>query len=190
MLLTTPPLIQKRVSSDISHAETETPNPILDPPPGGILAVGDAHVWLPDSAAVCGSATKYPTSCSCRPAARYCTLCASCATFLASSTTLTRARVKLPCQIVGTLWLSTTTALPSSCPLLSARPPNRLHPWSSRLVGPQPPRGRPAALLTSVGSVFPADTVSTPQSLLYQRLGNQHGLVSRSQLRRARAYPI
>ena len=87
--------------------------------------------------------------------------------FLASSTTLTRARVKLPCQIVGTLWLSTTTALPSSCPLLSARPPNRLHPWSSRLVGPQPPRGRPAALLTSVGSVFPADTVSTPQSLLY-----------------------
>jgi hypothetical protein len=31
--------------------------------------------------------------------------------------------------------------------------------------------GRPAALLASLGSVFPADTVGTPQSLLYQRLG-------------------
>ena len=33
------------------------------------------------------------------------------------------------------------------------------------------PSGRPAALLASIGSVFPADTVGTPQSLLYQRLG-------------------
>ena len=39
----------------------------------------------------------------------------------------------------------------------------------SRLI--RSPAGRPAALLTSVGSVFPADTVGTPQSLLYQRLG-------------------
>ena len=31
--------------------------------------------------------------------------------------------------------------------------------------------GHPAALLTSIGSAFPADTVGTPQSLLYQRLG-------------------
>lgn len=31
--------------------------------------------------------------------------------------------------------------------------------------------GHPAALLTSTGSAFPADTVGTPQSLLYQRLG-------------------
>ena len=31
--------------------------------------------------------------------------------------------------------------------------------------------GRPAALLTSLGSAFPADSVGTPQSLLYQRLG-------------------
>ena len=29
----------------------------------------------------------------------------------------------------------------------------------------------PAALLTSIGSAFPADTMGTPQSLLYQRLG-------------------
>ena len=32
--------------------------------------------------------------------------------------------------------------------------------------------GRPAALLTILGSAFPADTVGTPQSLLYQRLGS------------------
>ena len=31
--------------------------------------------------------------------------------------------------------------------------------------------GRPAALLASIGSAFPADTMGTPQSLLYQRLG-------------------
>ena len=31
--------------------------------------------------------------------------------------------------------------------------------------------GRPTALLTSMGSAFPADSVGTPQSLLYQRLG-------------------
>ena len=35
VLLTPPPLIQKRFISDISHVETQTLNLILDPPLGG-----------------------------------------------------------------------------------------------------------------------------------------------------------
>ena len=101
-----------------------------------ILAVGDAHVWLPDSAGV-WKCYEVPNV----------LLMPACSSILysvrvtrdlfGSSTTLIRARVRLPCQIVGSLWPSTTTALPSSCPLLSARPPSRLYPWSSRLVADQ-----------------------------------------------------
>ena len=132
-----------------------------------ILAVGDAHVWMPDSL---GKWTCYEVP--------NVLLMPDCSSILYSVRVMRdnfgfkHDFDSSPGVIVMPGYGGTSTSLPIrdngaafSIPVAFstiAQPPKSLVRSS---------RSRPAALLVSDSSAFPADTVGTPQSLLYQRLG-------------------